>query len=63
MLTNGHLVWLILFAPLLAAGAIMLGTRRRLPAGVCMFAERSTPTVFQALETLASDAHEGRVFS
>jgi NADH-quinone oxidoreductase subunit L len=28
MLTNGHLVWLILFAPLLAAGAIMLGTRR-----------------------------------
>ena len=28
MLTNGHLVWLILFAPLVAAGAIMLGTRR-----------------------------------
>ncbi len=28
MLTNGHLVWLILFAPLLAAGAIMLFTRR-----------------------------------
>ncbi|TAN36945.1 MAG: NADH-quinone oxidoreductase subunit L [Verrucomicrobia bacterium] len=28
MLTNGQLVWLILFAPLLAAGAIMLFTRR-----------------------------------
>jgi NADH:ubiquinone oxidoreductase subunit 5 (subunit L)/multisubunit Na+/H+ antiporter MnhA subunit len=28
MLTNGHLVWLILFAPLLAAGAILLFTRR-----------------------------------
>ncbi len=36
MLTNGHLVWLILFAPLLAAAAIMLFTRRlpRVSAGL-----------------------------